>query len=262
MDKASLTVRHFLQRIRLFIRHNKLEFFLLVVILAIGAFCRLYRISEYMTFLGDEGRDAIVVRRLLVNGDPILVGPGTSIGNMYLGPLYYYFIAPFLWLFQYSPVGPSVLIAIVGVLTIFLLWFASREWFGSTGALGASLLYALSPTIIIYSRSSWNPNIMPFFALLTAYGVWRIWRNASYPWFIISGISFAFVLQSHYLGLLLAPFLLVFVFLAFWNAKKLHRLRSFFLYASTGPICLNINEPLLVIVSFILSPGTIFDLLA
>ena len=31
----------------------------------------------------------------------------------------------------------------------------------------AALLYAISPTVIIYSRSSWNPNIMPFFALLS-----------------------------------------------------------------------------------------------
>ena len=34
----------------------------LLIILLIGAFLRLYRIGEYMTFLGDEGRDAIIVR--------------------------------------------------------------------------------------------------------------------------------------------------------------------------------------------------------
>ena len=81
---------------------------LLITILLIGSFLRLYKISAYMTFLGDEGRDVLVVRNLLVHFDPILIGPGTSVGNMYLGPLYYYFMAPFLLLSGFSPVGPAV----------------------------------------------------------------------------------------------------------------------------------------------------------
>src|SRR4030042_1440574 len=121
--------RQLLEEIKTWIRNNKKEFIFLVLILAIGAFFRLYKISEYMTFLGDEGRDAIVVRRLLVNFDPILVGPGTSIGNMYLGPLYYYMMAPFLLLANFSPAGPAVHIALLGVATIFLVWYVAREWF-------------------------------------------------------------------------------------------------------------------------------------
>jgi 4-amino-4-deoxy-L-arabinose transferase-like glycosyltransferase len=67
---------------------SKRELGALVFILLVGAAMRLYHIGGYMTFLGDEGRDAIIVRRLLVDFDPILIGPGTSIGNMYIGPLY------------------------------------------------------------------------------------------------------------------------------------------------------------------------------
>ena len=44
---------------------------ILVAILLIGSFLRLYKIGEYMTFLGDEGRDAIIVRRLFTDFDPI-----------------------------------------------------------------------------------------------------------------------------------------------------------------------------------------------
>ena len=152
-----------ISNIKKWAKNNRTEFIFLLAILAVGAFLRLYRIGEYMTFLGDEGRDVIVVRRLLVNFDPILVGPGTSIGNMYLGPIYYYMIAPFLWLFNYSPVGPSVMVALFSVATIFLTWFVAREWFGKLAAFVAALFFAVSPTTIIFSKSSWNPNIMPFF---------------------------------------------------------------------------------------------------
>ncbi|MFV1917425.1 MAG: ArnT family glycosyltransferase, partial [Patescibacteria group bacterium] len=186
-------------------KRNRIEVIVLGLILIAGALFRLYRISEYMTFLGDEGRDVIVVRRLLVDFDPILVGPGTSIGNMYLGPIYYYMMAPALLLANFSPVGPAVMIALLGVATIFFVWYIAREWFGRIAAVIAALLYAIAPTVIIYSRSSWNPNIMPFFSLLVIYSIWQFWQKKKFGWLIIVGISFAFALQSHYLGLLLAP---------------------------------------------------------
>ncbi|MFA5880500.1 MAG: glycosyltransferase family 39 protein, partial [Candidatus Margulisiibacteriota bacterium] len=192
------------------------EFWILIAILAVGAFLRLYKISEYMTFLGDEGRDVIIVRRFLTELHPPLIGAGTSVGNMYLGPLYYYMMAPALLLANFSPVGPAVQIAILGIITIAFVWWVGREWFPSTGSgpsvagLVAAGLYAISPTVIWFSRSSWNPNIMPFFSLLSIYSIWKVYesREASREvgcWLIILGISLAFVLQSHYLGLLLFP---------------------------------------------------------
>lgn len=182
----------------------------LVIILLIGTFSRFYKINSYMTFLGDEGRDAIIVRNLLVHADPILIGPGTSVGSMYLGPLYYYFMAPFLFLSNFSPVGPAIGVALLGILTIYLVYIIGREWFGQKAGLIAASLYAISPTVIIYSRSSWNPNIMPFFALLAIYSIWKVWKDRKYSWLFVTALSFAFVMQSHYLGLLLAPVLFLF----------------------------------------------------
>jgi len=243
------------------VKNNKVEFAILVAILVVGAFLRLYKIADYMTYLGDEGRDVIVVRRLLLYFDPILIGPGTSIGNMYLGPLYYYLIAPSLWLAGFSPVGPSVFVALVGVLTVFLVWKFGREWFPSTGSgqvawgsLIAAFFYAISPTVIIFSRSSWNPNVMPFFALLSVYSVWKIYqsREASREvgwWFMILGISYAFCLQSHYLGLLLLPTLGIFLFIKYLKLRKENLLKPFIKDSLIG----------LIIFLFLMSPLVIFD---
>ncbi len=209
-----------MKKIRSWIKENRLEAVILTSIVLLAAFFRLYRVSEYMTFLGDEGRDVIIVRRLLTNFDPILIGPGTSIGNMYLGPIYYYLMAPFLLLANFSPVGPAVFIALLGVATCVFVWFVSREWFGKIAAMIALLLYSISPVVINYSRSSWNPNIMPFFALLTIYSVWRLWRYSELKWVIICMISFAFTLQSHYLGLLLGPVVVFFWLLVFLKIRK------------------------------------------
>ncbi len=187
---------------------------LLISILIIGAFLRLYKIDGYMTFLGDEGRDVIIVRNLLVNADPILIGPGTSVGGMYLGPLYYYFMAPFLLLANFSPVGPAVGVALLGVATIYLVYLIGSEWFSKSAGLISSALFAISPTVITFSHSSWNPNIMPFFSLLSVYSIWKVWAKKEYTWLIVCAVSFAFVLQSHYLGLLLAPVIFIYWFLS------------------------------------------------
>ncbi|KKQ97493.1 MAG: hypothetical protein UT23_C0012G0103 [Candidatus Woesebacteria bacterium GW2011_GWA1_39_12] len=256
------------------VKANRAEAFFLAVVLLIGAFLRLYRIDEYMTFLGDEGRDAIIVRRLLVNFDPILIGPGTSIGNMYLGPLYYYMIAPALFLANFNPAGPSVMISLLGILTIWFIWFVVREWFPkntsevsrgrnttsevgiSIGGLVAAGLYAVSPVVINFSKSSWNPNIMPFFSLLAIYSVWKFWKENKFRWIIITFLSMAFVLQSHYLGLLLAPVIVIFWVLTYLSLRRTpnteHQTlkRSFLKYSLVG----------LVVFLILMSPLALFDL--
>lgn len=261
----------FNSRIRSWIRDNRTEFILLVAVLFIGAFLRFYRISEYMTFLGDEGRDVIVVRRFLVDFDLMLVGPGTSIGNMYLGPLYYYMIAPFLLLFNFSPVGPAAMIALLGVITVFFTWHVIREWFPHqnihVGALVGALLYAIAPTIVTYSRSSWNPNIMPFFALLTIYSVWKFWIEKKWRWILVTGVSMAFILQSHYLGLLLIPTIGTFWLLSVLQLRvKGYGLRSRNAQrgtrnAKTGELKRFVKHSVLgfFVFLFLMSPLAIFD---
>ncbi len=201
------------QQVFEWIKNNKGEFVCLVIILLVASVTRLYRISDYMTFLGDEGRDVIIVRQFLQHGDIMLIGPGTSIGNMYLGPIYYYMMAPALLLANFSPVGPAVMIALLGVATVGFIWWAGRKWFSPIAGLIAAALYAIAPTVIIYSRSSWNPNIMPFFALLLVWGVWKFWVDRKPIWIAVSIVSLAFCLQSHYLALILAPLIALFLFI-------------------------------------------------
>ncbi|MBI4028836.1 MAG: glycosyltransferase family 39 protein [Candidatus Blackburnbacteria bacterium] len=228
---------------------NKKEAAFLFLILLAAAFFRLWKIDQYLPFLGDEGRDVRVVYRFLTQFDLMFIGPRTSIGDMYLGPLYYYFISPWLLLFRFSPVGPAVSVAVLGTATVGFLWYVAREWFGKTAAVVASLLYAVSPTIINLSKHSWNPNIMPFFALLSVWSMWKVWKDKQYRWLVVLGISYAFVLQSHYLGLLLLPTLGILGILSWLDARKSHKQKSFLVASFLG---------FLVFVT-LMSPLVIFD---
>lgn len=195
------------------LKNNKL----IAGIVFLSLFLRLFRISSYMTFLGDEGRDALVWLRMVNNFKFTLIGPQTSIGNMYLGPLYYYLMLPFYILLGTS--GPSIGTALFAGGTTFLLWLFGREWFSQKVGLIAAFLYAISPVAIILSHSSWNPNVMPFFALLIIWGVWQFWQKEKYYWLAIDGILLSFAIQSHYLGLLLIPVISFFVLIKLLTVK-------------------------------------------
>lgn len=179
-------------------------FLILIMILILAAFLRFYRLPEYMTFLGDEGRDALIMTKMLA-GDLPLIGPPTSVGNIYLGPLYYYMMFIPMAIFNLNPVSAAAMNAAIGVLTVGLVYYFGRIWFGRIGGLISAYLYAISPVTIIYSRSSWNPNPTPFFALLGVFGLFRMHKTGNFLWLILTGLAFAAALQMHYLALFLLP---------------------------------------------------------
>lgn len=238
-----------MEKVKDWIRENKREALLLAGILAVAAILRLWRIDEYMPFLGDEGRDVRVVRRFITDFDPMLIGPRTSIGDMYLGPLYYYLIAPSLALARLSPVGPAVFVALLGVATVWLVWLVGREWFGKVAGLSAAALFAVSPVVVGLSKHSWNPNVMPFFALVSIYSIWQVWQRKEWRWLVVLGASYAFVLQSHYLGLLLLPTIGLVWIASWWQSRSGKESRNLLKHSLAG----------LLIFLFLMSPLVIFD---
>lgn len=186
---------------------------ILIGILLLSLFLRIYRVDEYLTFLGDEGRDVLVVKHIL-DGDLTLLGPTASVGGFFLGPIYYYMMAPFLLLFNYNPVGPAVMVALFGAATVFLVYRIAKDFFGVKEGLVSAFLYAISPLVITYSRSSWNPNVVPFFTILMLYVLYKSIINKSWKLLLASGVLFGILLQLHYLATFLAVIVFFYVLLS------------------------------------------------
>lgn len=186
-------------------KKNRYEIIFVICLILISAFFRLYRIDEYMAFLGDEGRDALVIKKILISHDFPLLGAPTSVGNMYNGPLYYYMMALSMAVWWMNPTAAAVMVGLIGTTTAGLVYYLARRWFGKQSAIIAATLYAFSPVNIIYSRSSWNPNPAPFFSLLGIIGLYKSRKTRNYLWLILTGIALAFAIQMHLLALLLIP---------------------------------------------------------
>lgn len=198
----------------------------IVAIIIVAAYLRLYKISEYMTFLGDEGRDVLVVKRMIVDHKLTLLGPTASVGGFFLGPIYYYFMIPFLWLWKLNPTGPAVMVGIVGVATVYLIYHMGKDFFGKRVGLAAASLYALSPLVIAHARSSWNPNLVPFFSTLFIYILWSIVVRGRWKWTLFAGICFGIGLQLHYLFVFLLP--VAVLWLLAWGSKKKYVMYALF----------------------------------
>lgn len=230
------------------LKDQKKLFIALVLVLTLALILRFYKLSEYMTFLGDEGRDAIIVKDILVMHHFPLIGPPTSVGNIYLGPLYYYMMAAAMAIFWLNPVAAAGMNALIGVATVALIYYFGRKWFNRTAGLIAAYLYAISPVNITYSTSSWNPNSAPLFSLIAMLGFYKARKERNFRWLVLSGIATAAALQMHYLALILLP-----VFVILWLVEVIF---------NKEPIKNLFPGTILAVSSFILvmSPLVWFDL--
>lgn len=176
---------------------SKLKYLFLALVLLVSAFTHFYRINHTLIFHNDEARDVLIVKKMIDSRKPILLGPQTSVGNMYLGPLYYYLMLPALLMTGLDPVGPAYMVALFGVITSGILFYLGYKKSGILAGTVASLFYALSPVMLHYSRSSWNPNLVPFFAVLLILA-WE-WKS-TWSWLLL-GVCAGAIFQLHYVAL-------------------------------------------------------------
>src|SRR3989304_8107942 len=117
--KATVGISHFFQK-------SKRSGIPIFVILA-AVFLRFYKFTEFVTFLGDQGRDAIIIKRIVTLEHFPAIGAPSSLGQIFLGPFYYYLITPFLLLFNFNPVGPAFGVALISLIGIVMAFFVIKK---------------------------------------------------------------------------------------------------------------------------------------
>lgn len=202
--------------------------YLIALVLA-GTFLRLFKLQASLQFLGDQGRDALVLYKILTELDLPFIGPITSVGGFFLGPLYYYLMAPFLWLANFNPVGPAVATAIIGVLTIPVIYLVVSEMLSKKAAKFTAFLYTLGSMPVILTRGAWNPNPMPLAVLGIVFGFYKARVTQKTTWLILSAISLGIALQLHYMIVFLGPFIVLQLYKVLKNKQLRSRLIFWFL---------------------------------
>lgn len=195
------------------VKNNKLELFLALCLFLVAAFFRFYQIGNLDFFTYDQARDALFIKRIIVDHKLRLIGTQSSIPGLYTGPAYYYLMAPFLLIFNLSPIGIDFGTALVSLLSVLMLYFLIKSFTGKY-FLGILLgfLYAVQPQILSQSKFGWNPNMTPFWVLIFIFSIHKLLSGSKLYWLGIF-ISLAMVLQLHYSGMCLIPALIIIIFL-------------------------------------------------
>ena len=189
----------------------KKELILIISFLIISYFLRFYRLSELAMFVGDQGRDYLAAKDMLLNRRLTLIGPQTSIRWLNLGPFFYYFLAFFLLLGKFNPVWPIYATAFFGVLATYLIFLLGKEFYSPKIGLIAGFIYAVSPFAVIQSRIALHTSIYPVFILLFLFFLDKFLKSAKNKKINLAGllISFSIAIQLHLSAILLIPFALL-----------------------------------------------------
>lgn len=206
------------------------QHYLIVLILILAFFIRIFRIETLTTFGGDQGIDLLVVKQMLVEHRWTLLGPKTSIAPVFNGPIYYYFLLPFLFIFRLDPLGASYFMILCYLGTIFFLYLFGCEFINKKAALLSALFFAIWPISVEYSRVSFNSFPTPFFAMLFIYGLFKAKKN--YLWLILSGIALGIMMQLHYFNFFLG--FLGFLYLIYQSSKKIKSITFFITFFLIG----------------------------
>jgi hypothetical protein len=138
---------------------NKWYIIIFLAILSFGMYLRFWNIQYVQGFGWDQARDAWKVRDLLAGNYP-LEGPKTGIGQFHLGPLHYYFMAPFFIATQLDPMASNYYNIFINTLTFLVVFFVLRSIFNTKTALIGLLLYATSWYLIRQNIIPWNVSLL------------------------------------------------------------------------------------------------------
>lgn len=140
--------------------------FILIIILLIGLFFRIYNLGELYPFAHDQDLYSWIVKDMLVDHKIRLIGQVTSIEGIFIGPLFYYLLIPFFAIFKLDPIGATVPAVIIGLLTIYSIYFVFSRFFGKTVGLIGAFIYSVSFGTVMFDR--WVVPTQPTM-------LWSIW---------------------------------------------------------------------------------------
>ena len=202
-------------------RFSRRELLLLTLITLVAAILRFYRLDDIPPGLcGDTAYKGIGANRILTGEYPIFFEE--SWGG--IEPIYMYLLAGLFTVLGSTPLTIKLLSAIIGIVTVPLLYLLVREMLSSRAvAFLASAFLAISFWHINYSRLGWEIILAPLFVMLTLYFLWRGLTTNRWREFLWAGLALGTSLYTYqalrFLVILVVAYLgyRVFVENGFWG---------------------------------------------
>ncbi len=185
------------------------KYWLLILIILLAAFLRFYKLGSYPALNADEASNGYDAYSLIQTGMD-QHGNAWPISfesfNDFKPGLYVYLALPFVKLMGLNTLAVRIPGALLGVLSVLLLYLLVRKLFGSNKLATISALFlAISPWHLQFSRGGWEVNAATFFILL---GVIYFLKFLEKPKYLTpSFLFFALSLYTYHAARVISPLL-------------------------------------------------------
>lgn len=181
------------------------KYFILAIV-ALAFVLRFYNLGSYPALNADEAALGYNAYSLLQTGKDEH-GNAWPIHfqsfNDYKPGLYVYMIMPFVGLFGLNEWSVRIPAAFLAVATVYLVYLLVKKGENEKTALIASLLLAISPWHIHFSRGGWETSVATFFITLAVFLFLKAIENPKY--YLFSLVSFVASLYTYHSARLVVP---------------------------------------------------------
>ncbi|MCL5090806.1 MAG: glycosyltransferase family 39 protein [Patescibacteria group bacterium] len=195
----------------------KTKIILFLIVLS-ALFLRVYQLDKYPAGLNaDEAAIGYNAYSLIKTGKDEFGHPwpiNFQSFNDFKPGLYFYLVLPMVKAFGLNEWAVRLPSAILGTLTVLILYYLVRQLTliktpnsAEAFSLIASLLLAVSPWHIHFSRGGWETNAATFFIVLGAYLFFRALKFPLY--FVLCTLSFIFSMFTYHSARVIVPFLVL-----------------------------------------------------
>lgn len=186
-------------------RFFKTSNILLLLFLLFAFFTHFYKLGEYFNLTGDPGRDAVIIREIIVDKNLTLIGPKTSTGGFYYAPWYFYLLVPVFVIMGLDPIAGPIFTALAGVLTTYLIYRFGKKMYGETAGFMSGFLYSGSAFALTHDRYAWNPSLTPICGLLSFWFFYKFIEDKDWRNLVLWGLFFGLGIQFHFVLLFSLP---------------------------------------------------------
>lgn len=203
---------------------NKIPFFIvkenliLFVLILIGLYLRTYQSLEWLNYGHDQDLAGWIVRDIVEGKHLRLIGQETSTQGIFIGPIFYYLLAFFYVLFDMSPVGGMWMMTIIGLLTIYSIYYVFSDLFNKSAGLWAAFFYSVSYLLVFNDRGVFPTSPMILWCIWYFFGLKKLIDGKYFLGFVITGFLTGLTWHIHVSLALLSPLILVSLFFA--RSKK------------------------------------------
>lgn len=155
----------------------------LIILTAI--FFRFYKLNSLPPgVFTDEAANGLDIFRILQNQDYRIIydtnGPREA--------LFFYMQAVFVYFMGNTGLALRMAPALMGVVSVIAVFFATKEWTNRRTALFASFLFAISPWVVIIQRDGFRASLVPLFVALVLLFAAKAYTKGKYLYYILAGV--------------------------------------------------------------------------